>query len=288
MTTKHDALEEYKKAIRVKFEVEKGKEYSSFLIVPSRAQLRKLCLVRFRNNTKKDDLKCFELFLGFEFSTVNKNKLQSATDKFRPIENFLKGETDMSDPEAINMAAILVDYNPRPFNKFAKLVSNEIVEQELDDEVQNINRLITNDEKPVFVKNNAIVAASSKGNLKKKFGVGLLLTFGLFGAKNMIFKEKQCMQWKEDHYELVDCQSKQVGFANTKIIKPYDAIEFERKELTVCDTTTFFNDKKPVVWYSKKDNVVQFFNMDGENPENDAELKRVSKHIVRTYAKSFE
>ena len=40
---------------------------------------------------------------------------------------------------------------------------------------------------------------------------------------------------------------------------------------------------KPKVWYSKKNNVVQFFNMDGVNPENDAELRKISEIIIEKY-----
>jgi len=47
-----------------------------------------------------------------------------------------------------------------------------------------------------------------------------------------------------------------------------------------------FNGDKPIAWHSKKNNIIQFFNMDGENPENGAEIKKVSKHIIATYVTS--
>lgn len=288
MITIQDALEAYKKAIRVKFEEEKTKEYSSFLLVPSRAQLRKLCRERFKNNTNCDDLKCFELFLGFEFNAGNKNKFQTSTDKFRPIENFLKGETDLVDKEGINMAAILVDFQPRPFNKFAKLNPDDLTEEIKKTNVTTSkqNELVKKDDKPIIIKDDLIGVGKSK--FKQKIGIGSLVVLGFFGVKSMFFKEKGCMEWKEDHYELVDCQSEEVGFANTKIIKPYNEIEFSRKELKVCDTTKFFNGDKPLVWYSKKNNEVQFFNIDGENPENGAELRKVTQYIIDKYVEDCE
>lgn len=283
MTTKQDTLEEYKKAIRLKFELEKAKEYSSFLIVPSRAKLRQLCIERFKNNKSTDDLKSFEIFFGFEFELGNKNRLQVATDKFRPIETFLKGDTDLTDIEGINVAAILVNYNPRPFNKFAKLGSNEITEGEsFSTEYNNSEGLVKNEENPIIIKSKDFVTIY-KSKFAKKAGIGSLVVLGLLGAKNNFFQEKECMEWKQDHYELVDCQSDQMEFVNTKIIKPYNEIEFERKELTVCDTTIFFNSDKPIVWYSKKNKDIQFFNMNGENPENGAELKRISQYIIEKY-----
>ncbi|WP_298395213.1 hypothetical protein [Flavobacterium sp.] len=288
MTTLQDALEAYKKAIRVKFEEEKIKEYSSFLLVPSRAKLRQLCIERFKNNDSSDDLKSFEIFFGFPFESGNKNKLQAATDRFRPIENFLKGESDLADIEGINMSAILLNFEPRPFKKFAKLNSDDFVEDVKGTNVakNKSNSIIEKEEKPVFFKDEVIVA--SKSNLKKKVGIGSIVVFGLFGAKSMFFKEKECMEWKEDHYELVDCKGEQVEFASAKIIKPYNEMEFSRKELTVCDTTKFFNGDKPIVWYSKKNNEIQFFSMDGENPENGAELRKVTQYIIEKYVEDCE
>jgi hypothetical protein len=288
MTTTHDSLEAYKKAIRAKFEKEKTKEYSSFLLVPSRAKLRQLCIERFKNNDSSDDLKSFEIFFGFPFESGNKNRLQAATDKFRPIETFLKGETDLADIEGINLAAILVDFYPRPFKKFAKLNSDDWVEEGKETSVttsKSIN-LVKKEDKPVFVKDDVVVV--SKGNLKQKVGIGSLVVLGLFGAKSLFLQEKECMEWKEDHYELVDCKGEQVEFASVKIIKPYNEMEFSRKEITVCDTTKFFNGDKPIVWYSKKNNEIQFFNMDGENPENGAELRKVTQYIIEKYVGDCE
>ena len=91
------------------------------------------------------------------------------------------------------------------------------------------------------------------------------------------------MKWMEDHYELVDCIKETQDIGSYEIIKPYDKIEFERKELTVCDTTEFFVGDKAKVWYSKKNNVVQFFNMYGENPENKVSLKPITQHMIDNY-----
>ena len=87
-----------------------------------------------------------------------------------------------------------------------------------------------------------------------------------------------------DHYVRVECKSQKLGFSNySEAVIPYDEIEFQRKKITVCDTTTFIRNGKPIVWYSKKNNVIEFFNMDGVNPENDAELRKISDHIIEVY-----
>lgn len=280
MTTIQDTLEAYKKAIRVKFEEEKTKEYSSFLLIPSRAQLRKLCRERFKNNTNSDDLKCFELFLGFEFNTGNKNKFQASTDKFRPIENFLKGETDLVDKEGINMAAILVDFNPRPFKKFAKMgfdgVENEITDISSGEIIEGV-------EDDLAISHGNIGGRIVKKSLNKKVGIGLLVLLSSVGIKQTFFKEKECMQWQGDHYELVHCDVQ--GLGGLASIEPIREEVIKLKQINVCDTTTFFKEGKAIIWYCKVGPRPEFFNTHGIHPETGVALRPVSKYIINKYIK---
>jgi hypothetical protein len=289
MSTQQSMLDEYKKAIQLKFEEEKTKKYSNFLLQPSRANLRKLCLERMKNNLNVDDLNSFNLFLGFEFNLSQLNKLKAQNDKFRPIETFFKKETDLSELEAVNVAAILVDFQPRPFGKFTKLDRFES-----EKEKEDVKEYLIHDAKEAnsghLKQENVLnipLAEIKKKSLKKKLTIGVLVFFGVFSisytAKNLLFPKKECMKWTKDHYQRVDCINENQGIASYEIIKPYDDREFRRKKLNVCDTTNFYISKRPKVWYSKKNNVVEFFNMDGVNPENDAELKKVSKTIIEKY-----
>ena len=118
--------------------LKKNGDYASFLLNPSRALLRDLCVQRLKNNSSKDDLKTFALFFGFEFEVTSLNRLKAQTDKFRPIETFLKGETDLSNKEGINLAAILVDYQPRPYLKFERF-DVEIDKDNIYESEKNIN-----------------------------------------------------------------------------------------------------------------------------------------------------
>lgn len=285
--TEQNKLEAYKKAIQSQFDTEKSKYYSNFLMSPSRANLRKLCSERMKDNKSEDDLKSFTLFLGFEFSLSNANKLKKQNDKFRPIETFFKRETDLSELEAVNMAAILVDFQPRPFRKFSELFNGEEIESEIDKVTDKIKSSKGESLGVTSSKDKATLVFEPKNNLKKKLGYGVIGALGLFTVgyttKDLLFPEKQCMKWMEDHYELVDCIKETQDIGSYEIIKPYDKIEFERKELTVCDTTEFFVGDKAKVWYSKKNNVVQFFNMYGENPENKVSLKPITQHMIDNY-----
>ncbi|WP_289661922.1 hypothetical protein [Flavobacterium panacagri] len=121
----NNTLEKYKKAIRNKYEKEKGGQYFDYLYKPSRGKLRDLCWLIFENNPTKDDLNVFSNFLSLDFDHTKKNKFKEKKDKFRPIETFFKGETDLSNIDAINMAAIMVDFESRPFKKFYETSKKE-------------------------------------------------------------------------------------------------------------------------------------------------------------------
>ena len=121
----NNTLQQYKNAIRKKYEIEKEGKHFDYLFQPSRGKLRDLCWLIFESNPTKDDLNVFSNLLGLDFDHTKKNKFKEKKDKFRPIETFFKGETDPSNIDAINMAAILVDFEPRPFKKFYEMSKTE-------------------------------------------------------------------------------------------------------------------------------------------------------------------
>ena len=277
MYRKKDSLLNYKEGVRQKFEVERKGEFASFLLIPSRAMLRKLCVERLKNSTSKDDLKTFALFFGFEFELGNMNKLKSETDRFRPVENFLKGETDLSEIEGINLAAILVDYQPRPYLKFTKS------DLEIDfNENENENEEIELDKEKINLVNKSI------SSLKKKIGIGVLFAIALFSvgytAKEMVLPTKECMQWQVDHFEEVDCDVK--GIVSFNYVVPIDEYQFKLKKIEVDSNFIFFKGKKPVVFYCKVNGKPEFFNQLGKHPETEQVLKEVTPYIIDKYVKN--
>ena len=305
-------LEAYKTEIRKHYLSEREGIYSRFLLNPTRAKLRDLCVERFKNNPTGDDLSTFRIFFGFDFDEKRINRLKDETDKLRPIENFLKSMTDCNDLESLNLAAILLDFKLRPYLKFARTHSG-YVEKELNDSFKDEkkgkdNSQESNDKNdkkdgtptntggkeetkdpekiPIVVvnekakANNNILSFFAKRKKTTLIAVAGLF-FTVYTVKDLAFPEKSCMLWHEDHYILVNCKSEVTGAIDLKI--PYNEVEFNRKKLKVCDTITFFKNNRAIVWYSKKNNVVEFFNIDGRNPGNGCELKEVSQHMIDKY-----
>lgn len=295
MITSQDHLETYKKAVRLKYELEKKGDYSSFLITPSRARLRDLCKELFKDNSNVDDLKSFRLFFGFECNLEGLNKLRGETDKFRPIENFLKGETDIAAIEGINIAAVLVDYKPRPFKKYVKQQSD----LNTNDDVLTEEEGSKKEEIGVFVAVDPINEEKSPEKEKKRRGFFFWLErnklatlfliiaalLGGFSLSRYVFAEKQCMQWQNDRYVVVDCLDKTSNPLAIEI-RPVkeELLNFSRVE--VCDSTTFFKKNgDPLVWYCKVNGKPEFFNSlgDGYHPETRSTLRPVSNHIIEKY-----
>ena len=271
-------MEAYKKAIKLKYETEKTGIYSSLLLQPSRANLRKLCVERFKENKSLEDATTFKVFFGFEFGEGNLNKLKSETDRFRALENFLKGTTDCNDLEGINLIAILVDFTPRPFLKFAKNIS---VKEEKQATFIQENRVDFLKERVPLTE----VKTKKRKILYSILGLAGLLSLG-YTAKDLAFPEKQCMQWQNDHYELVDCQSEINSLHASSPIIPTDEKAIELKKIIVSDTTTFFESGKAKIWYCKVDGVPEFFDSPGFHPISGKGLRPVTDYIIEKYVKN--
>ena len=283
---KNNTLEDYKKAIREKYEVEKTGVHAHFLLQPSRARLRDLCFEWFKEHPNTSDLNSFRAFLGFDFDSSTLNKLKVATDKFRPLETFLKGETDLTDLAAVNMVAVLVNFQPRPFLKFAK-TENPATELQsanaaLSFEVQKQELEVSTPNKASYLH----MEKNAKKNLFQKrwyFFIAplLLVLLSIFGYQK--WNQKECMQWNEDHYEMVDCKTAQLGLLHSAEKVVWDETAFALKKITVSDSTPFFNNEKPLIWYCKRGQQIEYFNGPGFHPENGKVLKPITTYMINKY-----
>lgn len=298
---KKNTLEDYKQAIQAKYENEKSGDYGSFLINPSRAKLRDLCNIHYQENGNSDDLAIFRNFFGFEFKEDNSKELKKQTDKFRPLETFFKGETDLTDISGVDLAAVLVNYSPRPLNRFIKVngiktqasieenTSYTIVDKSTDftTEEKKKEAIINHDHpgKTTVALQSTLAQIQHKTiSVKQMFKILILfviISASAYGMKELIVPEKQCMQWQNDHYEIVDCISTTQGIG----ITPIDEEELKLKKIEVSLKTPFFQKNKAAVWYCKKGSKIEYFNAAGFHPENDRPLKPISQYIIDKYIK---
>ncbi|MCD0464931.1 hypothetical protein [Flavobacterium sp. ENC] len=305
-------FEYYRKAIKEKYEIERKGDYSNNLNPPTVANLRNLCMKRFRSDTITiDDLNTFKSFFEFEFDGLKRNLITGRDlNKFRAIGDFFRGETIQPLEDTIHFSAILLDFQPRPFKKFKKVMDgkseDEIMkelklnndytnEEENIDEVDNKNgETIKELDKDIFNSQGQnllavnkypkstffeILLKKSKNETARFVGVILLFTTIYF-----TFLKKDYMQWSKDHYEVVSNEGIE---GNPNEIIQYDKHLLDFKKIPVCDTTTWFVNGKSIVWYAKTDNEVDFFTTcgNGRHPVSGSTTKPVTYYIFDKYKK---
>ncbi|MFV5692176.1 hypothetical protein ACM55K_09145 [Flavobacterium sp. LT1R49] len=276
-------FEEYKSAIRVKYEVSKIDDVSGILLNPTPAQLRNLCLMKLDNSLTKTDGNSFRIFFNVkEEGDLRKTIENFDIGKFKPIISFLKGEKDSENTTRIELAAILVNFNPRPYNKY--LLNDKISER------GNPEVSLFVEEKESFIDTLPFgkfiekVALTGNDKIGKKtvmfFAVLLSLFFMGYTVKGVFFPKKECMQWEGNYYIAVDClkENGQAGFIST-----IDEAAMKLKKLDCDSTLDFFNKDKPVVWYCKRDGAIELFNIAGFHPVTGKPLKPITKYIIEKY-----
>lgn len=92
-------------------------------------------------------------------------------------------------------------------------------------------------------------------------------------------KKKECMYWDKSQYRVAYCDDKDPH----KDLKPLDTVALRYfKMITRKDTLTVDN-AFGKVWYSKYNGNVEFFTMDGTNPENGKDLRFATEYMIDTY-----
>lgn len=249
------------------------------------AGLRDLCLFISKNGLNKTDEGIFRLF----FSAKEDEKLERAinnfgTGKLKSVISFLKGG-DSESPMRIELASIIVDFNPRPFNNYrqkGEAKNGTAVDISV---VEGKNSLVGNNlDLGELIKRKGEVVANN--NILKTLlflGAFLFVIFVCYAIKNIIFPTKECMQWKENHYEVVDCFNDKLGIGQLNLIVPADLQTMKLEKLDSNKALVFFKNDKPIVWYYKKDGEIELFNQPGFYPETAKSLKPITNYIIQKY-----
>ena len=286
-------FEEYKKAILKRYDVSKNEENSHYLLDPTPGNLKRLASELCAKNSVSDQ-SVFESFFGFKEDVIKaKAILNFETDKFRPLSKFLNGKSNLQEIPSANLVAILVDFENRPILKFKKnqfedkkegTISGEIIIE--DPSIQDASEEIKLRQKNTKVEIQTLTSYPKKTFFSRPMIVVCITLFIALSAFSLHKTfEKKCMIWKDDHYEKIDCENTTNGFANYASVLPLDPDLLDNfKKIIICDTTTFFINGKPAVWYLKQNNRCEFFNAPGFHPVNKKTLKEVTPHIIRVHA----
>lgn len=285
-----NSIDDYKKGIKAKYEEAKTGEFSGFLLNPSPAELKNLYLLLLDKGSNKLDQEIMDRFFGISDKSSKQKQIENfEVDKLRPISNFLKGKTKMTRPINLDVMAVLVDFNPRPFRKFMSGNKEELIAELTAvvaiNEIEKKEERVAEEDK----KEKTIFEEFKKKSVSRRvtFAVLPLFVFGAagYGVKNIFFPDKNCMIWSKTHYEAVEYDK----VKDTAEVSPYNQEILDNfKKITVCDTTIFFKNgdrDMPLVWYGKAldKKEYEYFNQSGLHPETGKTLKPISKYIIGKY-----
>jgi len=309
-------IESYKKALKEYYEVQKEGDQINSLLNPTPAGLRGMLILKMEEELNDSDKRIIENFFDIPFTEVTLNKLRSETDKFKALANFLKEKSGGSDLRRLEMIALILDFKQRPYGKFVKINNNiskteDIAadgETNFDSEQPNVESSNNEVEKTEIeeiadkrsdvveteVNTPEVIGFSDEVSFKKQSNVSFK-KIGIIGIAAVIigislflnfrtWTTKDCMIWKGDEYEAVDCNQTINSFTETTLPKDDKLIEEFRK--MKVDTKTSFFDKKgnPKIWYIKNPNgTLEFFNQPGLQPETGKTLRPISRYIIQEY-----
>jgi hypothetical protein len=274
-------FEEYKNAIKAQYETKKTDGFygSGDISNLTPAQLRDLCLRISENGLSKTDESTFRLF----FRAKDHEKLGRAIDNFgtgklKSVISFLKGVKNSENPTRIELASIIVDFNPRPFNRYKQNGGVEnITALEISPAEEQKGMISDTDDLEAFSEDKTSI--EKKNTIKKIAAYLLVLFFVCYTIKDLSFPTKECMQWEKDHYEAVDCTTEDPSV----VIIPIDENSMKLKKLDSKVALVFFKNDKAIVWYSKTDGVIELFNQSGFHPETEKPLKPITDYIIRKH-----
>lgn len=296
-----DYLEEYRKCIRNKYENEKKGIHTNYLFNPSPAKLRDLCILLFREKQNKDDLESFKLYFGFEFSLDKTFELNQdeRLNKFKTIGKFLKGESSLTNTNGLDLAAMFVGLEKRPFNKFSRIPIEEKELLEISpsfpenikkgEEKEKTEIPILGITNPPDSKSTDIIIPTAPSWFKKNsilIFIGIIVLFTIIIIKNrFLSSEKAKMVWLKDHFEKID---NRIINEDKNLSFPLDEEAIQKfKKIIPCDSTKFERNGKTCLWYGKSlnGNEYEFFTAHGIHPETGKTLKEVTPHIMNKYGK---
>ncbi|WP_268847441.1 hypothetical protein [Flavobacterium aestivum] len=279
-------FEEYKSAIKAQYRAQK----TDSIYGSTPAQLRDLCLNIFENRLTKSDENIFRSYFGAKEDEKLGRAIENfGTGRLKSVISFLKGEKDSGNKIRVELAAIVIDFELRPLSKYSQYKgTTDIISIEIPTGKEQNVTVDSIDDLEEFTGNEVII----EDNIKNKklirkiipFLTGFLfLFFMMYTIKDIISPTKQCMQWKGNHYEAVDCTNEKLGIGQLNNIVPIDENTMELRKLDPKAALVFFKNGKALVWYSKNDGEIELFNQPGFNPETDKPLKAITNYIIKSH-----
>ncbi|MFD2969922.1 hypothetical protein [Sphingobacterium bambusae] len=312
---------EFKNGVLALYETKRSRnELDDLLANPTPANLRDYCLVRVSEGLSKTDTEVLQKFFDPYKRAKNIEEAISTfnTGSLKALQKFTLSKTQNPEDRIVKLLAILVDYQPRPFqNNYIDKPCNVDDESSIEnvestgkenpkiDPTTEVNKDLNigtttardiNEEVEVDAEEINSAATNPENMRRRKFFLPYLSKLRLnnkiilFGTLSIILvlivwnvtylRSEDCMCWNGERYVEVNCADKTQRYQIIGLNKQ-QLDYFERIQRK--DTLSVADVGR--VWYSKIDNEVEFFTQPGLHPVNfGRSLKLATEHIINKYA----
>ncbi len=263
--------------------VENTKRSGLYKLTPGSVQNAFLHLID--QGLSKDDLKTMNIFFkSKDLESLRRNVKSYDIDGFRPICKFLGGQTEsVKSHDLLEIIAILVDYESRPFMKFRTLGDEEITEEELIVKLDSSKKKNNADDKIKISNGN------EKRNGEINFRINsnrriIIIICSIIIVGLLIWiptKKQRWMVWQEDHYKKVPFNLKKYDISELKIHKA-EWVKSFKQIVPGCGVTKFFKDDgSPNLWYGKSsEGKLEYFTHYGLHPETGKTLRPITDYMI--------
>ena len=278
----------YENAIKEKYLNDKNSgELRPNLFKLTRGNLRTVCLNLIDENLSVDDQLVFKNYFKVREDKDLRRQIEVYDiEGFRPIYNFLKGDTEsIQSFDALELIAVILNFHSRPYKKYRiEDIKNEDVESvEYGSHLENGKSTIVvkPKNKKLFLWYSTMSAAN---RILLFIGGIMLISFVSLSINHVLKNETRWMVWQEDHYVEIDLNTEKYNINQLKLFKE-ERIELFKKISPICNETLFFNEDGSVkIWYEKnKDKELEYFTALGLHPETGKTLKPITQYMIDKY-----
>lgn len=287
---------EYQKDVLAAYRAMQIKKTLSFhLAKPTPSNLKKECLAVFQTRFQKSDWNVLTGFFGKAENQMGLHQLmrKQERDKFKPIQNFITGDTVNPSPVIVELLAWLIDFRPRPHDIRINRASIVELEEPANTTVKagsEVHEETPEQREPVTVsvtqsvsenvptsKASPVLSIATTPKTRKRYrvmvAIGLaLLSLGIAGwwyqdhslGKSNIFISSGpqfCMFWAGDHYQGINCNQK---LGDTLVIAMDSVRLIGFRKVMQMDTVT--EQSIGHLWYAKIDGNLELYTADGNHP----------------------
>lgn len=271
---------------------------------PSPARLRLYCLTLLNKEGVKDDTPTLTKIFNPDnrYPDLETGIRRFEVDKLRPLRNFMMGRTTNPREEMVKLLAIMIDFQPRPYDKWRDEKIGKLTEDELPPVSEGKSDLTSSHEKEENRKGKIVDSGGNSmddkdsdqgggatgvpGSVDSSPKSRWLIICGIITAAAIclgiyFFRigDKQCMYWTGDRYESISCADTTV---KDKIALDKHLMKNMRR---IMQQDTLGKKDLGKTWYGKITvDSIEFYTSDGFHPiYNDKKMRPMTMYILKKY-----